>query len=102
MKIEDMAMNTWLEWQINYLSAVSTWMNFDREFLKSAAPEVKNLCSALRTESAELFLISNQGQPNCQSRQIRHSSVERNPESGVEAALDSDPREYDDSQVLGL
>ena len=48
MKSEDLLLDTWLDWQINSLSWLSSWMNFDERFVQVAEREVKELCAKLK------------------------------------------------------
>lgn len=48
MKNDDLLMNTWLQWQMDNLSWLSSWMGFEQQFLQAAEPEVRALCEKLK------------------------------------------------------
>lgn len=49
MKSEDLLMDSWLQWQMDNLSLLSSW-NFDHKFLQAAETEVQELCQKLKAE----------------------------------------------------
>lgn len=50
MKTEDLLMDNWLQWQMDNLSLLSSWMNFDRKFLTVSEKEVHELSQRLKGE----------------------------------------------------
>jgi hypothetical protein len=50
MKSEDLLMDSWLQWQMDNLSLLSSWMHFDHKFLQAAETEVQELCLKLKAE----------------------------------------------------
>jgi len=50
MKSEDLLMDSWLQWQMDNLSLLSSWMHFDHKFLQAAETEVQELCQKLKAE----------------------------------------------------
>lgn len=50
MKSEDFLMDTWLQWQMDNLSVLSSWLRFDHNFLQASETEVETLCQKLKGE----------------------------------------------------
>lgn len=51
MKTENPLMDNWLQWQMDNLSLLSSWMHFDQKFLQASESEVHQLSQKLKGEA---------------------------------------------------